>query len=336
VAAIVGENGSRLVSMFARSLPAVGAVEEILDHLSNSIVSAARDLMVVASAVDRAGAVEHVSATDESVRQLERLQMSFCGPSRCALREREPVLIDDVDADARFPRFRELARPLGIRAVSTFPLIHDDSSLGILGLYRAQPGALELPAAQVLADITAAHLLGARGRDEARDEIERLRYLSLHDPLTGLPNRQLLETRVEHAGQRSIRDRLSLVIMFVDLDRFKEVNDNMGHSVGDELLVAVARRLSTSVRPGDTVARVSGDEFVVLCEKVDDPEDVQALVERITDAFASPFEVAGHAIEMTASIGVAHARAGDDISMRLVNDADAAMYEHKHRARRGL
>jgi diguanylate cyclase (GGDEF)-like protein len=332
VSAIVGENGSHLVSTFARTVPAVGTIEEILDHLVASVVRVAPHVRVAASSVDDARSPEHVSASDDAVRRLERRQMTVCGPSGWALREREPVLIDDLGRDPRFPRFAELARPVGIRAVSSFPLLHESEAIGVLSLYRSEPGALEipdLPASQVLSDITAAHLLGARARDEARDEAERFKYLSLHDPLTGLPNRQLLETRVEHAAQRSQRNRLSAVIMFVDLDRFKSVNDTLGHALGDELLVAVARRLSTSVRPGDTVARVSGDEFVVLCEDVDHPDDVQALEQRIHEAFSSPFDVSGHQISVTASVGVAHARRGDEISMQLVVDADAAMYEHK-------
>ncbi|CAN5537500.1 hypothetical protein BH23ACT3_BH23ACT3_17750 [soil metagenome] len=124
--------------------------------------------------------------------------------------------------------------------------------------------------------------------------------------------------------------------MFVDLDRFKVINDTLGHTLGDELLVAVARRLATSVRPGDTVSRVSGDEFVVLCEDVDHPDDVRAIERRIHEAFSWPFDVSGHEITLTASVGVAHARRGDEISMRLVGRADAAMYENKHRSRRSL
>ncbi|CAN5537463.1 hypothetical protein BH23ACT3_BH23ACT3_17740 [soil metagenome] len=186
--AIVGENGLRLLSTFARSVPAAGTIEEILDHLVASVASAAPHAMVATLSVDESRTPEYVSASNESARRIERIQMAACGPSAWALRECAPVLIDDLEADARFPRFAELVGPVGVRAASSFPLVHDNSALGVLSLYRSEPGALAVPdatATQVLSDITAAHLLGARARDEARDEAERFKHLSLHDPLTG-------------------------------------------------------------------------------------------------------------------------------------------------------
>ena len=126
--------------------------------------------------------------------------------------------------------------------------------------------------AQTLADVAAAYLLNAQAREEAREASDRFHHNAQHDPLTGLPNRLMLQHRLEHAALRAQRSNTNAAILFADLDRFKQVNDTHGHPVGDELLLAVARRLSGLVRPGDTLARVSGDEFVFLCEDLHSAE----------------------------------------------------------------
>lgn len=125
----------------------------------------------------------------------------------------------------------------------------------------------DLAAAQTLADVVAAYLLNAQARDEARATSDRFQYSAMHDTLTGLPNRLLLHERLEHASQRAKRTQTNTAILFADLDNFKHVNDTFGHLVGDELLLAVAQRMSGLIRSSDTLARFSGDEFV-FCRKV--------------------------------------------------------------------
>jgi diguanylate cyclase (GGDEF)-like protein len=243
----------------------------------------------------------------------------------------EAVRVVDLD-DARFPRFAAAAQASGLRAVSTFPLRHGTDHLGAMALYRSSPGPLgvhELAIAQTLTDVTAAYLVMARARDDARAAAEGFRQITLHDPLTGLPNRQLLEDRIEHAAQRARRSGMSAAVLFVDIDKFKLVNDAFGHAVGDELLVAVARRLSRLIRPNDTVARISGDEFVLLCEDLGSPGDVDLVRNRIAAAFSVPFASGGCDLVITASVGVAYAGAGEQISTQLVAEADKAMYEAK-------
>ena len=160
-----------------------------------------------------------------------------------------------------------------MRAVFTFPLRHGDTRLGALDLYRESAGPLDddawsprrrWPTLPPRMSSTRRH---AKRRATSSDQY---RESALHDALTGLPNRVLLHQRLEHASLRARRSHKMLAILFVDLDRFKEVNDIYGHRAGDELLVAVADRLRRLLRPGDTVARMSGDEFVVLCEDLDD------------------------------------------------------------------
>jgi diguanylate cyclase (GGDEF)-like protein len=218
--------------------------------------------------------------------------------------------------------------------VFTFPLRQDGGRLGALDLYRTTPGPLDsddLDAAQTLADVATAYLVNAKSRDLARVTSDAFRYGALHDSLTGLPNRLLLQQRLEHAARRAKRSKTFAAILFADLDRFKLVNDTYGHVVGDELLIAVASRLTALVRPGDTLARFAGDEFVFLCEELHTPADVELVAQRVQNSFAEPFVLHNLTISVTASVGMAAAGYGGDISEALIVDADVAMYQAKRK-----
>lgn len=174
-------------------------------------------------------------------------------------------------------------------------------------------------------------LIFASARDiTERKELERrLAHQAFHDPLTGLPNRALFLDRLGHALAASDRRDGSTAVLFLDLDDFKLINDSLGHGAGDELLVAIARRLTTRLRPGDTVARLGGDEFTVLLEDVRGGKDVEQIVARIMDVLATPLEVMGHEILVTASIGVVPDASGRGGPEELLRDADLAMYRAK-------
>ncbi len=161
----------------------------------------------------------------------------------------------------------------------------------------------------------------------------QLAELALTDALTGLPNRIRLMDRVAHALDRTTRTRAIVALLFLDLDRFKIVNDSLGHAAGDRLLYAVAERLRRAVRPGDTIARFGGDEFVVLCEDLNGPGEAEIVVGRIHAALETPVSLEGHEIVPSASIGVAVSRTPDDSPDRLLRDADAAMYRAKAEGR---
>ncbi len=156
-------------------------------------------------------------------------------------------------------------------------------------------------------------------------------HQSLHDPLTGLPNRVLLNDRIEQALARSSRMRGMVVVMFLDLDLFKVVNDSLGHHAGDELLIDVAGRLKSAVRSGDTLARFGGDEFVVMCEDVTEDE-VNAIAERITSSLRQSFLSDDRDVTVTASLGVAVATP-KSTPQTLLRDADVAMYRAKEHGR---
>jgi diguanylate cyclase (GGDEF)-like protein len=172
-----------------------------------------------------------------------------------------------------------------------------------------------------------------RLQEQLAEHQARLEHQALHDPLTGLANRVLLLDRVEHALDGAARRTTGAAVLFMDLDYFKAVNDASGHSVGDQLLLGVARRLQAAVRPNDTIARLGGDEFVVLCEDLGDPvEEGVAVAHRITQRFEDPFRVGEREIVVAASIGVAPAEP-NDTAESLLGRADHAMYRAKQLGR---
>jgi diguanylate cyclase (GGDEF)-like protein/PAS domain S-box-containing protein len=152
----------------------------------------------------------------------------------------------------------------------------------------------------------------------------------VHDPLTGLPNRALFLDRLEHAHARARRaGRGRFAVLFLDLDRFKMVNDSLGHPAGDQLLVQVSRRIEACLRGGDTVARLGGDEFTVLLEEISSSDEAIEIAQRIHEALLHPFMVAGHELYVTVSVGVALGdRMISDLT-GLLRDADTAMYRAK-------
>lgn len=163
---------------------------------------------------------------------------------------------------------------------------------------------------------------------------QRLRHDSQHDPLTGLPNRAMFMKRLSDATHRARRGEDGLfAVLFLDLDGFKLVNDSMGHHVGDELLVTVARRLEQSVRGGDLVARLGGDEFAVLLERIADARDTAMVAERIQDALHEPFSIGGYEHVGSASIGVALSSGANEQPEYLLRSADIAMYRAKNGGR---
>ncbi|ATE60660.1 diguanylate cyclase domain-containing protein [Thauera sinica] len=170
----------------------------------------------------------------------------------------------------------------------------------------------------------------------ARKEAEsRIRTLAYHDELTGLPNRILMQDRLGHALRQARRARDRVALLFLDLDKFKPVNDSYGHAIGDQLLKAVAERLRLTVREGDTVARVHGDEFVVILEGIETPEPAARVAGKIVDALGSPFTVDGREIRLGTSIGIGvYPDHASDVET-LIRCADIAMYDAKQAGRNG-
>ena len=166
--------------------------------------------------------------------------------------------------------------------------------------------------------------------------VAALEHAALHDELTGLPNRALLLDRIEQALGRSARASASVGVLYVDLDRFKHVNDTLGHATGDAVLCAVADRLHAGLRPGDAVGRIGGDEFLMICTDIDGPDDALVLGQRLADSLAEPLHALAVELRVHASIGVAVATAGDVRAEDLIRDAEHAAHRAKDRGRNSV
>ncbi|MFT3848652.1 MAG: sensor domain-containing diguanylate cyclase [Propionivibrio sp.] len=162
---------------------------------------------------------------------------------------------------------------------------------------------------------------------------KHIREMAQHDSLTGLANRVLFSDRLRQATAAAQRDGHLLALLFIDLDRFKPINDNFGHAVGDQLLAAIARRIEGAVRESDTAARIGGDEFVVLLRSVEDGDGALIGAEKIRKAISRPYVIDGHAVSVSCSIGIAlYPQHGDD-EITLTKSADDAMYKVKEEGR---
>jgi len=172
-----------------------------------------------------------------------------------------------------------------------------------------------------------------RDISERKRTEERLSYLAQYDMLTGLPNRTLFRDRLERAVVRARREGSLVAVMFLDLDRFKDINDNLGHSVGDAILIQVAARFKEQLREIDTISRLAGDEFTFLIEGATRGEQVTAVADKILKIFAQPMNAAGHEVYVTGSIGIALSVAGVENVDELLKNADIAMYHAKQEGR---
>jgi diguanylate cyclase (GGDEF)-like protein/PAS domain S-box-containing protein len=166
-----------------------------------------------------------------------------------------------------------------------------------------------------------------------RKNEEQIRQLAYYDALTGVPNRRLLEDRLEHAIRHAHRKDMLLAVMFIDLDRFKEVNDTLGHAVGDELLLQFTARVRDYLREDDTLARLGGDEFIVLLPELDKLSDVTQVAERLIELNRKPYIINNESIQIGSSIGISLYPEDGTTVQELLNGADIAMYRSKRDGR---
>jgi diguanylate cyclase (GGDEF)-like protein len=292
-----------------------------------SPVAAVRPLEVVLIEDNAAEAL----LVEESIRQSELQSFSVVGFPRLS------AAMDHIDREGADCVLLDLSLPDavgldGVRALlSAFPNLpvvvltgQDDTSLA---LEAVSAGADDyLVKRHVQADAIVRALRYAIERSRSRSQLV---HQAMHDVLTGLPNRALFVDRLEQALARSERTDGLVAVIFLDLDRFKTINDSLGHDAGDRVLVEVAARLQDVVRPSDTLARFGGDEYTVLCEPTSAYQGL-AIADRLAVALSVPIESGGHEVFLTASVGVAFGRHGDQPA-DLIRDADSAMYKAKER-----
>jgi diguanylate cyclase (GGDEF)-like protein/PAS domain S-box-containing protein len=246
------------------------------------------------------------------------------GQEGFTLIRREPVIVGDARRERRFVQ-ADLVHDLGAVSGVTVVVQGRGGVHAVLAAYAQRADAFSRDDVTFLQSM--ANVLGDALDRFASDEETRRR--GLHDPLTELPNRTLLLERLAEAAARAAGP---IALLFCDLDHFKAVNDSLGHRAGDDVLRQVADRLRAAVRPGDVVGRFGGDEFVVLCEQVDDEAAARLIAERLAAAFARPFRAGGDDHVLGVSIGIALTDSAED-GDALLRDADTAMYRAKEAGR---
>jgi diguanylate cyclase (GGDEF)-like protein/PAS domain S-box-containing protein len=252
------------------------------------------------------------------------LRIDAASPLAAALERAEPVLL--ADPAQRVPGLAWLGR---YRSLAAAPVPAEGGPRGLICALAEAPGAFGPEETRFLA--AAASMVSAALH--RLDSEARLAYLAQFDPLTGLPNRTLLADRFGLLVMQARRRGASLGVLFIDLDDFKMVNDTQGHAAGDELLKETARRLQAAVRDGDTVARISGDEFAVIVSDLARADDAALVAQKILERLAAPFHIQGQEAVVTASIGIATFPADGDNAEALLGAADAAMYRAKQAGR---
>ncbi len=248
-------------------------------------------------------------------------------------RRRETVVLDNYSG---WPGGLRQVRDAGFRFMIASPVWCGGELVGALvagSLARRTPRPHEVECLDLLAAQAGAALNNARLFSERRAFEARLEHQAFHDGLTNLPNRALFLDRLEQALARTRRDGDAVGVLFMDLDRFKMVNDSLGHDVGDELLAAVARRLIVCLRPGDTLARYGGDEFTVLLERLRSDADAIEVAERLLRSLSEPFVLQERQVFVSASIGVSFAKQPLSEDGDPLREADLAMYRAKERGK---
>ena len=326
----------RTLSEFAQLLLGEFDVEDVLRRLCDD---ASAILPVLGAGVslhcDAAGGSRElrVWASGSDVVALEDLQRRLGeGPCLDVMASGRPLQAEIVPEATRWPLYSVEVARRSVRHIAALPLSARGHTWGALDVYSEREVPFdehEMRALEVLTDAAAAYLVTAWDR-QAREVAEnQLRYQALHDPLTGLPNRALLADRLGHALVSAHRRPGAVGVLFVDLDRFKQVNDAYGHAAGDRVLVIVADRLSRGLRASDTMCRVGGDEFILLCEDLHlHDDDLKTIGQRLLETLTHPVSLPEGEVVVGASIGAVLAVSGDSPE-RVIHDADRAMFVAK-------
>ncbi len=311
--------------------------EELFQRVCNAAVNGAKFINAMVLLPDAQLGQVRIAAVAEAGKQNfrdVRISIDVATPEGrglvgMAFQTRQPSVSNDFLKDERMRLWHDIARQAGIKAAAAVPLVRGGRAVGVLLFYSGERRAFDEEIVKLL-DRMAENVVFALGNLEREDERkgaeERVQYLATHDGLTGLPNRamfsQLLNIEIESAR----RYERKFALLFIDLDRFKAINDTLGHQAGDTLLKEIAGRLTASVRAGDVIARLGGDEFVVMVQEANEIGQVAAVARKILSAAIKPMTIAGQECRVTASVGIAMYPADAQDEQSLMKNADLAMY----------
>ncbi|MCL5228854.1 EAL domain-containing protein [Pseudomonas sp. In614] len=330
--AIIRAGQGHVLELIARSTE----LSEVLDSLAHLVESQLEGMMVSILVLDEDGKhLLHGAAPSLPQAYNQLIDGIAIGPKvgSCgtAVYRREPVIVTDIEQDPLWEEYRSVAASYGFRACWSTPILsHERNVLGTFALYS---NTVRSPRSSETRLINMATPLAGIAIERQLTE-KRIRYMGDHDALTGLPNRTLLEDRLKQAILYAQRYNRLVTVVFLDLDKFKLVNDSLGHSAGDELLKTVAQRMLECVRRTDTVVRLGGDEFVIIL--FDQPSDIDGVtpaLHKIQEAILRPIQISGHTLHVTCSMGLATYPADGNDTDTLLSNADAAMYRAKELGR---
>ena len=290
--------------------------------------------------------LENVAAAGPTAETTRNVRLSICadrpegrGLAGTAFRTRQPCISNDYLADQRVSAFHDIVRGDGAKSGAAFPLLVRGQVVGVMIYLSAEKDTFTPEFAELLqrlADNVSFALENFDRVDEKAKADERIEYLASHDSLTNLPNREMFNELLRHAIEVAHRHQRRFAVLFIDLDRFKVINDSLGHDAGDILLVEIAGRLRQSLRSCDVVARLGGDEFVVILEEAAERDDVERIAGNLLTVLSQPSQLSGHECHTTASIGIAlYPSDGHDVQT-LTKNADMAMYFAKEDGKNGF
>jgi diguanylate cyclase (GGDEF)-like protein len=318
------------LSVIQRAITRRAPLQSILDAITRGAQQLLRDEVAALHVVDPddAGMMLLASSTglpESLTRRVWRVPVAKAGVAGLAARRDELVVRDDrVAGPEPVP---DLAAA-SVQAAMAAPVHENDTVVGSLVVGSYRPGRIYSQADRDVLAVFAEHVSLAITDAKTQEAMVQ----ASHDSLTGLASRALFLDRLDHALARAGQEQTRLAVLFVDLDRFKTVNDSLGHAAGDELLVGVAHRLRSCLGTQDTAARLGGDEFAVLCEACD-RDQVTAMADRIIKRLRAPFHIHGHETFIDASVGIAFNAGGSPAAPELIRDADLAMYQAKKKGK---
>jgi diguanylate cyclase (GGDEF)-like protein len=281
--------------------------------------------------------------TSEKARQM-RISVNPALPegnglSGKAFRAGKACIVNDYGAEHSSPIFKTAARLQGAQSGASFPLFAGGKVVGVMLFVSIESNTFTPEFVELLERLTANISFALENfsrADEKRKADQRIEYLASHDSLTGLPNREMFNGLLSHSIEAAKRHARKFSLLFIDLDRFKIINDSLGHAAGDMLLVEVGSRLRRALRSSDVVARLGGDEFVVILEEAAERHCVERIAGELLSVLSQPMQLSGHECHTTASIGIAMYPADGGDVQTLTKNADMAMYLAKEDGKNGF